>query len=105
MKGTPEEPRCGFSKRVVQALQQEGIPFRSFDILQVLAADMSLARLAALFWINERLFAWLRLRPEVPWSSAGFWLHLNTLAAAGFGNKERFERVFELANIPAAVCE
>jgi Glutaredoxin len=33
MKGTPEAPRCGFSKRVVAALQQDGIPFGHFDIL------------------------------------------------------------------------
>lgn len=35
MKGTPSEPRCGFSKRVVQALEQEGITdYASFDILK-----------------------------------------------------------------------
>ncbi|GJP81367.1 hypothetical protein CLOP_g11529 [Closterium sp. NIES-67] len=33
MKGTPEEPRCGFSRKVVDALRSEGIPFGSFDIL------------------------------------------------------------------------
>jgi glutaredoxin-related protein len=35
MKGSPEDPRCGCSRRVVQALQHEGIDFRTFDILQV----------------------------------------------------------------------
>ncbi|KXZ47964.1 hypothetical protein GPECTOR_31g326 [Gonium pectorale] len=34
MKGSPQEPRCGFSRRVVEALQSEGIEFGSFDILQ-----------------------------------------------------------------------
>ncbi|GIL80724.1 hypothetical protein Vretimale_9170 [Volvox reticuliferus] len=34
MKGTPEVPRCGFSRRVVEALQAEDLEFGSFDILQ-----------------------------------------------------------------------
>ena len=33
MKGTPTEPRCGFSSKVVHALQQAGIDFKHFDIL------------------------------------------------------------------------
>ncbi|KAL5994072.1 Monothiol glutaredoxin-S11 [Asimina triloba] len=33
MKGTPDEPRCGFSSKVVQALKAEGVSFGSFDIL------------------------------------------------------------------------
>ncbi|XP_073112601.1 monothiol glutaredoxin-S11-like isoform X1 [Elaeis guineensis] len=33
MKGTPDAPRCGFSSKVVDALQKEGISFGSFDIL------------------------------------------------------------------------
>ena len=33
MKGSPTEPRCGFSAKVVQALQQAGIEFKHFDIL------------------------------------------------------------------------
>ena len=31
--GTPEEPRCGFSQRVVAALRDRKVPFKSFDIL------------------------------------------------------------------------
>jgi Grx4 family monothiol glutaredoxin len=34
MKGTPEEPRCGFSRKVVDALVSEGLEFGSFDILK-----------------------------------------------------------------------
>ena len=34
MKGSPDAPRCGFSRKVVDALRQENIPFGSFDILQ-----------------------------------------------------------------------
>jgi Grx4 family monothiol glutaredoxin len=33
MKGTPDQPRCGFSRQVVEIFQQETIPFGSFDIL------------------------------------------------------------------------
>ncbi|CAH8337593.1 unnamed protein product [Eruca vesicaria subsp. sativa] len=33
MKGTPEEPRCGFSKNVVNILKEEKVEFGSFDIL------------------------------------------------------------------------
>ncbi|CAJ1936452.1 unnamed protein product [Sphenostylis stenocarpa] len=33
MKGKPDEPKCGFSRKVVEILQQESVPFESFDIL------------------------------------------------------------------------
>lgn len=33
MKGSPEEPRCGFSKKVVSILKDEKVKFGSFDIL------------------------------------------------------------------------
>ncbi|GMH05442.1 hypothetical protein Nepgr_007282 [Nepenthes gracilis] len=33
MKGKPEEPKCGFSRKVVEILQQEMVEFESFDIL------------------------------------------------------------------------
>jgi monothiol glutaredoxin len=33
MKGTPEEPRCGFSARTVAALQAMGEPFAAVDVL------------------------------------------------------------------------
>jgi len=33
MKGTPEEPKCGFSNRAAQVLQQVGGPFASINIL------------------------------------------------------------------------
>lgn len=33
MKGTPDAPRCGFSSKVVNALNEEGVEFGSFDIL------------------------------------------------------------------------
>jgi len=34
MKGTPEQPQCGFSAATVQVLQSLGHKFTSFDILQ-----------------------------------------------------------------------
>jgi Grx4 family monothiol glutaredoxin len=34
MKGSPDAPKCGFSGRVVAALQQAGVKFGHFDILQ-----------------------------------------------------------------------
>ncbi|CAL0312053.1 unnamed protein product [Lupinus luteus] len=33
MKGKPDEPKCGFSRKVVEILQQENVHFESFDIL------------------------------------------------------------------------
>jgi len=33
MKGTPTAPRCGFSRQMVELLEEESIPFGSFDIL------------------------------------------------------------------------
>eukprot|EP01118_Nematostelium_gracile_P020053 TRINITY_DN95_c0_g1_i1.p1 TRINITY_DN95_c0_g1~~TRINITY_DN95_c0_g1_i1.p1 ORF type:complete len:190 (+),score=78.96 TRINITY_DN95_c0_g1_i1:281-850(+) len=34
MKGNPEEPKCGFSRKIVEILNTENIQFGSFDILQ-----------------------------------------------------------------------
>ena len=33
MKGSPAEPRCGFSKKIVALLQKKECQFGSFDIL------------------------------------------------------------------------
>lgn len=33
MKGTPEQPKCGFSKKVVEILKAENVKFGTFDIL------------------------------------------------------------------------
>ena len=33
MKGTPEEPKCGFSATVVQVLNYLEIPFKGIDVL------------------------------------------------------------------------
>lgn len=33
MKGAPEAPKCGFSKKVVERLNKNGLKFGSFDIL------------------------------------------------------------------------
>ncbi|KAH9312527.1 hypothetical protein KI387_027562, partial [Taxus chinensis] len=34
MKGTPEQPQCGFSKKVVDVLKAEGVEYGSFDVLR-----------------------------------------------------------------------
>ncbi|CAL8071182.1 unnamed protein product [Calicophoron daubneyi] len=34
MKGSPKEPRCGFSRKMVEILQSAGAKFDHFDILQ-----------------------------------------------------------------------
>ena len=33
MKGTPSAPRCGFSRQAVELLNEQQVPFASFDIL------------------------------------------------------------------------
>ncbi|TFK24810.1 thioredoxin [Coprinopsis marcescibilis] len=33
MKGNPETPRCGFSRKIVALLQEQHVPFTTFDIL------------------------------------------------------------------------
>lgn len=33
MKGTPNDPKCGFSRQLVELLNEEGANFGSFDIL------------------------------------------------------------------------
>ncbi|VDP30915.1 unnamed protein product [Schistosoma mattheei] len=34
MKGSPEEPRCGFSRQIVSILRSNNAKFETFDILQ-----------------------------------------------------------------------
>ncbi|PAA70666.1 hypothetical protein BOX15_Mlig022978g2, partial [Macrostomum lignano] len=34
MKGSPDAPRCGFSRQIVELLRSEGVQFGHFDILQ-----------------------------------------------------------------------
>jgi monothiol glutaredoxin len=36
MKGTPEEPRCGFSMRTVGVLDQMGVDYAALDVLPAL---------------------------------------------------------------------
>lgn len=36
MKGTPEQPRCGFSQRVVQTLDAYGVEYGALDVLPAL---------------------------------------------------------------------
>lgn len=35
MKGSPDAPRCGFSRKIVELLREQGVPdFGHFDILE-----------------------------------------------------------------------
>jgi len=34
MKGTPDSPKCGFSRQLMEILQPLNIPFKTFDILE-----------------------------------------------------------------------
>src|SRR6187399_555971 len=36
MKGTPEQPQCGFSMRVVQVLENYGVEYGAIDVLPAL---------------------------------------------------------------------
>jgi len=33
MKGTPDAPRCGFSRKIVKLLEDQDVKYSSFDIL------------------------------------------------------------------------
>ena len=46
MKGSPQEPRCGFSRQIVQLLEEEGVVFDSFDILGDSAVREGLKKLS-----------------------------------------------------------
>lgn len=45
MKGNPEQPRCGFSKKTVALLKEEKVAFTTFDILQDEAVRQGLKKL------------------------------------------------------------
>ncbi|XP_054261186.1 glutaredoxin-3-like isoform X1 [Macrosteles quadrilineatus] len=34
MKGNPAEPKCGFSRQIIQLLNEQNVSFKTFDILQ-----------------------------------------------------------------------
>jgi len=42
MKGTPDEPKCGFSRKMVEALKGQNIAFSSFNILEDLEVRQGL---------------------------------------------------------------
>lgn len=58
MKGTPTEARCGFSAKVVHALQQAEIDFKHFDILSDDAVRQGLK--VSVFWMDMPLSAGLK---------------------------------------------
>lgn len=34
MKGDPDTPRCGFSRQITQLLKDQGVDYKTFDILE-----------------------------------------------------------------------
>ena len=48
MKGTPDAPRCGFSRKIVNLLNDQDVEFSSFDIL----SDESVRQGNYMFSIN-----------------------------------------------------
>ena len=60
MKGTPEQPRCGFSMRVVNILHELNVTFKSFDILTDENVRQSIKEFAnwptfPQLWVNGKL--------------------------------------------------
>jgi Grx4 family monothiol glutaredoxin len=47
MKGTPDSPRCGFSRQLIDLLRQHRIEFGSFDILQDVDVREGLKKLSS----------------------------------------------------------
>ncbi|KAI9457048.1 glutaredoxin [Boletus coccyginus] len=45
MKGSPDNPRCGFSRKAVNLLREQGVTFTHFDILQDEAVRQGLKKL------------------------------------------------------------
>merc|ERR1712070_1059877 len=44
MKGTPEKPRCGFSRQMVALLKEQSVKFGSFDILSDMTVRQGLKK-------------------------------------------------------------
>tara|TARA_Y100000310_G_C20104597_1_gene544337 strand:- start:97 stop:405 length:309 start_codon:yes stop_codon:yes gene_type:complete len=60
MKGTPQYPECGFSMQVVQVLNEQKIPFTSFNILTDEELRQNLKTYAnwptyPQLWVNQKL--------------------------------------------------
>jgi monothiol glutaredoxin len=47
MKGSPLQPQCGFSARVVQVLERHGVPYKSVDVLADPAVREGIKRFAS----------------------------------------------------------
>jgi hypothetical protein len=58
VKGTKEEPRCGFSRKVVAAITATGTPFETFDILSDEVGLGSHSRVSdklhGLYWLSSK---------------------------------------------------
>jgi Grx4 family monothiol glutaredoxin len=70
MKGNPDEPRCGFSAKIVSLLRSNGISFFSFDILEnedVRAKLKTFAKWPTYpqLWVNGQLIGGLDIVQEM----------------------------------------
>jgi Grx4 family monothiol glutaredoxin len=70
MKGNPETPRCGFSRKMVALLQQHDVVFKDFDILEDSAVREGLKEFAnwptyPQLWVNGELQGGLDVLNEI----------------------------------------
>ncbi len=70
MKGSPETPRCGFSRKMVALLQKHGVVFKDFDILEDGAVREGLKEFAnwptyPQLWVNGELQGGLDVLNEI----------------------------------------
>jgi glutaredoxin-related protein len=57
MKGNRDQPRCGFSRKIVELLNEQGVKYSTFDILSdesVRAGVYSTALLCSLVYSSKR---------------------------------------------------
>lgn len=87
MKGSPDVPRCGFSRTIVGLLRDRNVEFTHFDIL----SDESVRSGAYSDLLDASLSITLQL-------NFGSLIQSNTFI------KHRSEGTKQLANIPAAYC-
>lgn len=70
MKGDPLQPRCGFSDKVVAALQQAGIDFKHFDVLADDAVRQGLKVIHQQAFVQLLLWGIIQQRPNTTSSSS-----------------------------------
>ena len=72
MKGTPEQPQCGFSRAAIQVLEIEGVPaekFKSYNLLEdseLRSAIKEFSCVHLLIWTSPVLNFYGRDWPTIP---------------------------------------